>query len=174
MGYIQGGHCIEAIKILYAMKAAGLQPQESLLNEVRFTCGSRDFVNNTDAVENGFADNEDRLLRTDISWFLEVGHCLGSGRVCGFLGAVSLSRSSLGSGRVCGFYRCFLDRCVISLLAGCASLLHLRFCHPDRRVSFGASSYSVLLFGTLFQSSWFQRPSPLSSISGPSIYHLVG
>ncbi|KAL6980996.1 hypothetical protein U1Q18_022632 [Sarracenia purpurea var. burkii] len=49
MGYIQGGHCIEAIKILYAMKAAGLQPQESLLNEVRFTCGSRDFVNKTDA-----------------------------------------------------------------------------------------------------------------------------
>ncbi|KAL6985594.1 hypothetical protein U1Q18_018970 [Sarracenia purpurea var. burkii] len=50
MGYIQGGHGIEAIKILYAMKAAGLQPQESLLNEVRFTCGSRDFVNKTDAM----------------------------------------------------------------------------------------------------------------------------
>lgn len=38
-GYIQHGDCIEAIKVLYAMKSAGLQPQESLLNEVRFTCG---------------------------------------------------------------------------------------------------------------------------------------
>lgn len=38
-GYIQHGHCIEAIKVIYAMKSAGLQPQESLLDEVRFTCG---------------------------------------------------------------------------------------------------------------------------------------
>ncbi|XP_028094780.1 pentatricopeptide repeat-containing protein At1g31790-like [Camellia sinensis] len=40
MGYIQHGCCIEAIKIVYAMKSSGLQPQESLLNEVRCTCGS--------------------------------------------------------------------------------------------------------------------------------------
>lgn len=40
MGYIQNGLYIEAIKFLYQMKAAGVQPQESLLNEVRISCGS--------------------------------------------------------------------------------------------------------------------------------------
>ncbi|KAI4327888.1 hypothetical protein L6164_020299 [Bauhinia variegata] len=40
MGYIQHGLYIEAIKFLYRMKAAGIQPQESLLNEVRIACGS--------------------------------------------------------------------------------------------------------------------------------------
>lgn len=39
-GYIQQGLGIEALKFLYEMKAAGLQPQESLLHEVRFICGS--------------------------------------------------------------------------------------------------------------------------------------
>ncbi|KAM7493735.1 hypothetical protein LguiB_028344 [Lonicera macranthoides] len=39
-GYIRHGFCIEAIKILYEMQAAGLQPHESLLNEVRCVCGS--------------------------------------------------------------------------------------------------------------------------------------
>ncbi|KAF7809532.1 putative carotenoid cleavage dioxygenase 4, chloroplastic [Senna tora] len=34
MGYIQNGLYIEAIKFLYQMNAAGVQPQESLLNEV--------------------------------------------------------------------------------------------------------------------------------------------
>lgn len=40
-GYVKHGHCIKAIKVLYAMKSAGLQPQESLLNEVRFACGNK-------------------------------------------------------------------------------------------------------------------------------------
>ncbi|XP_057467907.1 pentatricopeptide repeat-containing protein At1g31790-like [Actinidia eriantha] len=44
-GYIQHGHCIEAIKILYRMKSAGLQPWESLLNEVRLICGSTNLEN---------------------------------------------------------------------------------------------------------------------------------
>ncbi|KAJ7953277.1 Pentatricopeptide repeat-containing protein family [Quillaja saponaria] len=35
MGYIHHGFYIQAIKFLYQMKAAGMQPQESLLNEVR-------------------------------------------------------------------------------------------------------------------------------------------
>lgn len=39
-GYMQKGLCVEAIKILYEMKAAGLQPQESLLHELRSLCGS--------------------------------------------------------------------------------------------------------------------------------------
>ncbi|KAI8538169.1 hypothetical protein RHMOL_Rhmol09G0081100 [Rhododendron molle] len=44
-GYIQHGDCIEAMKVLYAMKSAGLQPKESILNEVMFTCGSRNLEN---------------------------------------------------------------------------------------------------------------------------------
>ncbi|WOH11471.1 hypothetical protein DCAR_0830958 [Daucus carota subsp. sativus] len=39
-GYMKDGEYIEAIKILYEMKAADLQPQESLLNELRCACGS--------------------------------------------------------------------------------------------------------------------------------------
>lgn len=38
-GCIQQGLGIEATKIVYDMKAAGLQPKESLINEVRFICG---------------------------------------------------------------------------------------------------------------------------------------
>lgn len=38
-GYIRHGFCIEAIKVVYEMKGAGLQPQESLINEVRCVCG---------------------------------------------------------------------------------------------------------------------------------------
>ncbi|GFZ16306.1 hypothetical protein Acr_25g0007150 [Actinidia rufa] len=38
------GYCIEAIKILYRMKLAGLQPRESLLSEVRLVCGSRKLI----------------------------------------------------------------------------------------------------------------------------------
>lgn len=37
-GYIQQGLCIESIQILYEMKAAGLEPQESLLRELRSLC----------------------------------------------------------------------------------------------------------------------------------------
>ncbi|XP_061341734.1 pentatricopeptide repeat-containing protein At1g31790 [Gastrolobium bilobum] len=40
MGYIQNGLYFEAVKFLYQMKAAGMQPQESLLNKVRIACGS--------------------------------------------------------------------------------------------------------------------------------------
>lgn len=39
-GYIQQGLGIEAVKILYEMKASGLEPQESLIQEVKFFCGS--------------------------------------------------------------------------------------------------------------------------------------
>lgn len=43
-GYMKDGDYIEAIKILYQMKAADLQPQESLLNELRSACGSSSSV----------------------------------------------------------------------------------------------------------------------------------
>ncbi|KAL2525352.1 Pentatricopeptide repeat-containing protein [Abeliophyllum distichum] len=39
--FIQHGFCIQAIKLLYKMKAAGLVPPESLFNEVKLICGSR-------------------------------------------------------------------------------------------------------------------------------------
>lgn len=39
-GYIQQGLCIESIQILYEMKAAGLEPHESLLRELRSLCDS--------------------------------------------------------------------------------------------------------------------------------------
>lgn len=45
-GYIQQGFAIEAFRNICDMKAAGLQPQESLLNEVRFICGSN-LIENT-------------------------------------------------------------------------------------------------------------------------------
>ncbi|KAA8521081.1 hypothetical protein F0562_011766 [Nyssa sinensis] len=53
-GYIQHGFCIEAIKFLYQMKAAGMQPQESLLNEVRFACGSQALESKTDGICIGY------------------------------------------------------------------------------------------------------------------------
>lgn len=39
-GYIKHGYYVDAIKVLYEMKAADQQPQESLLNEVRSACGN--------------------------------------------------------------------------------------------------------------------------------------
>ncbi|KAF6134397.1 hypothetical protein GIB67_005789 [Kingdonia uniflora] len=38
-GYIRYGSYQEAIKFLYLMKGAGIQPQESMLDEVRIACG---------------------------------------------------------------------------------------------------------------------------------------
>ncbi|XP_077231964.1 tetratricopeptide repeat (TPR)-like superfamily protein [Tasmannia lanceolata] len=38
-GYAQNGCCDEAIKFLYEMKAAGVELQESMLNQVRLACG---------------------------------------------------------------------------------------------------------------------------------------
>lgn len=46
-GYIRHGLYIEAIKFLYQMKAAGIQPQESFLNEIRIACGRTTFLNKT-------------------------------------------------------------------------------------------------------------------------------
>ncbi|XP_055820902.1 pentatricopeptide repeat-containing protein At1g31790 [Solanum dulcamara] len=40
MGCIQYGFGVEAMKLLYEMKEAGLQPHESLINEVLLVCGS--------------------------------------------------------------------------------------------------------------------------------------
>ncbi|XP_062146758.1 pentatricopeptide repeat-containing protein At1g31790 [Alnus glutinosa] len=39
-GYMRNGFNIEAIKFLYRMKAAGVLPPESLINEVRIACGN--------------------------------------------------------------------------------------------------------------------------------------
>lgn len=39
-GYMRNGFYIEAIKFLYQIKAAGVQPPESLLNQLRIACGS--------------------------------------------------------------------------------------------------------------------------------------
>lgn len=50
-GYIRHGLYIEAIKFLYQMKAAGIQPQESLLNELRIACGSTTLENKTDGMQ---------------------------------------------------------------------------------------------------------------------------
>jgi pentatricopeptide repeat protein len=38
--YMCNGFYVEAIKFLYQMKAAGVQPQESLLNQLRIACGA--------------------------------------------------------------------------------------------------------------------------------------
>ncbi|KAL8104189.1 pentatricopeptide repeat-containing protein At1g31790 [Apium graveolens] len=43
-GYMKAGDYIEAIKLLYEMKAADQQPHESLLNELRSACGSSSSV----------------------------------------------------------------------------------------------------------------------------------
>ncbi|XP_010260473.1 PREDICTED: pentatricopeptide repeat-containing protein At1g31790 [Nelumbo nucifera] len=40
IGYLQHGFYNDAIKFLYEMKAAGLQPQESMLTKLRIACGS--------------------------------------------------------------------------------------------------------------------------------------
>lgn len=39
--YIRHGLCHESIKFLYQMKEAGVEPQESMLNDVRIVCGSK-------------------------------------------------------------------------------------------------------------------------------------
>lgn len=43
MGYIQNGLYIEAVKLVYQMKAAGMHPHESLLDKLRIACGSSTF-----------------------------------------------------------------------------------------------------------------------------------
>ncbi|MED6143512.1 hypothetical protein PIB30_006770 [Stylosanthes scabra] len=40
MGYMHNSMHIEALRFLYQMKEAGMQPQENLFNEVRIACGS--------------------------------------------------------------------------------------------------------------------------------------
>jgi pentatricopeptide repeat protein len=40
VGYMRNGFNIEAIKFLYRMKAAGVLPPESLINDVRIACGN--------------------------------------------------------------------------------------------------------------------------------------
>ncbi|XVE59858.1 hypothetical protein DITRI_Ditri05aG0080900 [Diplodiscus trichospermus] len=41
MGYLHNKLCIQAIKLLYRMKEAGIKVQESLINDVRTACASR-------------------------------------------------------------------------------------------------------------------------------------
>ncbi|XWS73683.1 hypothetical protein CRYUN_Cryun02cG0149700 [Craigia yunnanensis] len=40
MGYVHNKFCIQAIKLLYRMKEAGIKVQESLINDVRIACAS--------------------------------------------------------------------------------------------------------------------------------------
>ncbi|KAJ0098618.1 hypothetical protein Patl1_22236 [Pistacia atlantica] len=40
VGYLRNGFCVEAIKFMYQMKAAGIEVQESLIKDVRIACGS--------------------------------------------------------------------------------------------------------------------------------------
>ncbi|KAK2647809.1 hypothetical protein Ddye_015298 [Dipteronia dyeriana] len=40
VGYVKNGSCVEAVKFLYQMKAAGIEVQESLIEDVRIICGS--------------------------------------------------------------------------------------------------------------------------------------
>lgn len=42
--YIQHGFNVEAVKFLYQMKDAGIQPQKSIINEVRIVCGSNELA----------------------------------------------------------------------------------------------------------------------------------
>ncbi|KAK5818616.1 pentatricopeptide repeat-containing protein At1g31790 [Gossypium arboreum] len=42
MGYVHNKLCIQAIKLLYGMKEAGLEVQESLINDVRIASGNRE------------------------------------------------------------------------------------------------------------------------------------
>ncbi|KAI9154218.1 hypothetical protein LWI28_022860 [Acer negundo] len=42
VGYVKNGSCVEAVKFLYQMKAAGIEVQESLIEDVRIICGSLD------------------------------------------------------------------------------------------------------------------------------------
>lgn len=39
VGYLRNGFCVEAVKFMYQMKAAGIEVQESLINDVRIACG---------------------------------------------------------------------------------------------------------------------------------------
>jgi pentatricopeptide repeat protein len=43
MGFIQNGLYIEAVKFVYQMKEAGVQPHEPLLEKLRIACGSSTF-----------------------------------------------------------------------------------------------------------------------------------
>ncbi|KAJ6802925.1 pentatricopeptide repeat-containing protein-like [Iris pallida] len=38
-GYVRNGCCVEAIRLLYDMKAAGVEPKESMVRKVRNACG---------------------------------------------------------------------------------------------------------------------------------------
>ncbi|XP_040989493.1 pentatricopeptide repeat-containing protein At1g31790 [Juglans microcarpa x Juglans regia] len=49
---IRNGFYMEAIKLLYEMKAAGMQPQESIVNEVRMAC-SNDRISLNQALKMG-------------------------------------------------------------------------------------------------------------------------
>ncbi|KAL5800814.1 hypothetical protein ACOSQ3_032446 [Xanthoceras sorbifolium] len=40
VGYVRNGFCVEAVKHLYQMKAAGIEVQESLIEDVRIICSS--------------------------------------------------------------------------------------------------------------------------------------
>ncbi|KAM6585711.1 hypothetical protein CsatB_012713 [Cannabis sativa] len=53
-GYIRNGLYVEAIKILYEMRATGLQLQPSLLDELRIACGSNTLISmeNLPQIEN--------------------------------------------------------------------------------------------------------------------------
>ncbi|KAK8995203.1 hypothetical protein V6N11_069647 [Hibiscus sabdariffa] len=48
MGYVHNKLCVEAIKLLYGMKEAGLDVQQSLINDVIVSCGSRELEYGTD------------------------------------------------------------------------------------------------------------------------------
>ncbi|CAN4076400.1 unnamed protein product [Withania somnifera] len=52
MGCIQHGFGVEAMKVLYEMKEAGLQPHESLINEVLLICGSSNIEKRNVALKN--------------------------------------------------------------------------------------------------------------------------
>ncbi|KAL6985593.1 hypothetical protein U1Q18_018969 [Sarracenia purpurea var. burkii] len=55
-----------------SLKAAA-EPPLSILNKLAKCTMTQRITRSKGPRENGFADNEDRLPRTDISWFLEVG-----------------------------------------------------------------------------------------------------
>lgn len=42
LGFVRNGFCVDAIKVLYKMKAAGIDVQDSLIEDVRIICGSAD------------------------------------------------------------------------------------------------------------------------------------
>ncbi|XVE94167.1 hypothetical protein REPUB_Repub01dG0258500 [Reevesia pubescens] len=51
MGYVHNKFCVEAIKLLYGMKEAGIKVQESLINDVRIACARFEAEDDDDAVE---------------------------------------------------------------------------------------------------------------------------